>query len=110
MVRVRGGIATEGTHIGVEVSLSETGRPDALLFGEGQSRILLSLREADLGRLEAIALRHGVPVTILGRTGGSRFLCTGRTFTINLPVAALDQAWRGSPPTLLRPAWGGRGE
>jgi phosphoribosylformylglycinamidine synthase len=95
-------ISDPDRHIGVEVSLSETGRPDGLLFGEGPSRILLSLRDADLGRLEAIALSHAVPVTILGRTGGSRFLCRGRTFTIDLSLADLDQAWRGSLPALLR--------
>jgi len=37
--------------IGVDVNLADSLRPDALLFGESQSRILLSLREADFAAL-----------------------------------------------------------
>ena len=88
--------------IGVEVSVPGMLRPDALLFGETQSRIVVSLREADLGRLQAIADRHGVPVTALGRTGGSRFVCRGRTYHIDLSLAVLDQAWRGSLSAFFR--------
>ncbi|MFQ5847524.1 MAG: phosphoribosylformylglycinamidine synthase subunit PurL [Candidatus Methylomirabilales bacterium] len=87
--------------IGVDVNLSETVRPDALLFGESQSRMILSLREADLGRLHGIAGRHGLVVTPLGRTGGSRLICRGRTFHIDLPLTAVDRAWRDSLPAVL---------
>jgi phosphoribosylformylglycinamidine synthase len=61
--------------IGVDVNLADSLRPDALLFGESQSRIVLSLREADLNRVQAIADHYGVAVTLIGRTGGSRFIC-----------------------------------
>lgn len=87
--------------IGVDVSVPEIVRPDALLFGESQSRIILSLREADLRKLHAIADRHGVQVTPLGRTGGSRLHCRGRSFQMDLPLADMDRAWRGSLPALV---------
>ncbi|MCZ6550162.1 MAG: phosphoribosylformylglycinamidine synthase subunit PurL [candidate division NC10 bacterium] len=94
-------ISEPDKQIGVDVSLPETMRPDALLFGESQSRIILSLRGADLSRLRAIADHHGVVVTPLGRTGGSRFICKGQTFQINLPLADLDRAWRDSLPAFF---------
>jgi len=84
--------------MGVEVSLAESIRPDALLFGESQSRIVLSLREADLKQLGEIADRHGVAVRPIGRTGGPRFICRGPGFHVNLPLTLLDQAWRGAVP------------
>jgi phosphoribosylformylglycinamidine synthase len=96
-----GCITDPDNQIGVDVSLPETMRPDALLFGESQSRIVLSLREADVSRLQAIARHHRVVVTPLGRTGGSRLICRGRTFHIDLPLADLARAWRGSLPAVF---------
>lgn len=96
-----GCIGASDRQIGVDLSLPEIVRPDALLFGESQSRIILSLREADLGKLHAIADRHGVMVTPLGRTGGSRLVCWGRSFRIDLPLADMDHAWRGSLSALV---------
>jgi phosphoribosylformylglycinamidine synthase len=49
-------------------------RPDAALFGESQSRILVSLRAENWAALEAIARRHGVPLHRLGETGGARLV------------------------------------
>ncbi|MFQ5989004.1 MAG: phosphoribosylformylglycinamidine synthase subunit PurL [Candidatus Methylomirabilales bacterium] len=94
-----GCISNPDRPIGVDVSLMDPLRPDALLFGESQSRIILSLREADLDRLKAIATHHGVTVTPIGRTGGDRFLCRGRAFQVDLPLARLDRAWREALPT-----------
>ncbi len=96
-----GCITAPDAQIGVDVNLPETVRPDALLFGESQSRIVLSLREAGVNRLRAIAGKHGVMVTLLGRTGGSRFICRGQTFHIDLPLGDLESAWRGSMPALF---------
>jgi phosphoribosylformylglycinamidine synthase subunit PurL len=96
-----GCISDPNKQVGVDVTLPEAIRPDALLFGESQSRIVLSVREADVSRVQAIADHHGVKVTPVGRTGGSRFICRSRTFHIDLPVGDLDRAWRGSLPTLF---------
>jgi phosphoribosylformylglycinamidine synthase len=84
--------------LGIDVNLTDAIRPDALLFGETQSRIVLSLPGGNLRRIEAIADRYGVTVTAIGRTGGSRFICKGPAFHVDLPVTLLDQAWRGAVP------------
>ena len=47
-------------------------RPDAVLFGESQSRILVSLAPQRWEALAALAAEHGVPLHRLGTTGGER--------------------------------------
>jgi phosphoribosylformylglycinamidine synthase len=82
-----------GPAIGVDVELDAQFRPDALLFGESQSRIVVSLSEAAWPCLEQIAVAHGVPVQRLGRVGGARFRLRGSTFGIDLAVGEIAEAW-----------------
>jgi phosphoribosylformylglycinamidine synthase subunit PurL len=61
--------------IGVRVDLPDAWRnmrPDAALFGESQSRIVVSLAPEHWPALETTARRHGVPLYRLGETGGDR--------------------------------------
>ncbi|MBI3988534.1 MAG: phosphoribosylformylglycinamidine synthase subunit PurL [candidate division NC10 bacterium] len=87
--------------LGIEVELQRGIRPDALLFGESQSRIVLSLREEALPALRRIADGHGVPLHVLGRVRGSRFLLQGSGFIIDLPVEAVRKAWQEALPTFF---------
>lgn len=90
--------------LGVEVQLEERIRPDALLFGESASRVVLSASWDKLPAIEAIAEKHGVSLQVLGRVRGGRFAVRGGAFTIDLPVGMLKQAWRGA----LNAFFGGR--
>jgi hypothetical protein len=47
-------------------------RPDAMLFGESQSRIVISLRRRNLNRLREIAGDAEVPMVVLGEVRGRR--------------------------------------
>ena len=67
------------------------GRWDAALFGEAQSRVLVALSPDNLASLRALAGEEGVPFVALGRTQGDRMTVPG---LVDLPVAALDGAWR----------------
>jgi len=87
--------------IGVEVELTDAMRPDVLLFGETQSRIVLSVPPERLPHLKEIALRHGVPFQVLGRVQGARFKAQGKGFVIDLPLARLEEAWRGGLPAFF---------
>ncbi|MCY4443163.1 MAG: AIR synthase related protein, partial [Deltaproteobacteria bacterium] len=60
--------------IGAVIELEPEGRPDALLFGEAHSRIVVSLQEKDFGRLEELAAKENVPAAIIGRVGGARLV------------------------------------
>lgn len=59
---------------GAEVDLPAFSRADFALFGESQSRIIISLREGKLAELQGVAARNGVPMTVLGRVGGRRLI------------------------------------
>ncbi len=60
--------------VGAVIELEPDGRPDALLFGEAHSRIVVSLKEKDYGRLRDLAAKENVPATVIGRVGGSRLV------------------------------------
>ncbi|MBZ0160396.1 phosphoribosylformylglycinamidine synthase subunit PurL [Candidatus Methylomirabilis sp.] len=90
-----------GTPIGVDVRLNETIRPDALLFGESQSRIIVSLKESDWPRLEKIAEAHRVPVQRLGIVGGTRLRLRGPTCELDLSIEEVEKAWRSGLTSTL---------
>jgi len=72
-------------------------RADALLFGESQSRIILSCAKDSVEKVRKIALRFKAPFCVIGRTGG-RFLkiLNGIKELIYLPIEDLSEQWRGS--------------
>ncbi len=68
----------------------------AILFGEEQSRILVSLRsERHLKRIESIADKYGVQALWVGSVGGDHMRITldGKDL-INRPVSQLQAIWR----------------
>jgi phosphoribosylformylglycinamidine synthase len=53
--------------LGAEISLKTSLRKDALLFGESQSRIILSANQKHIEKIIALAEKKGVPVNIIGK-------------------------------------------
>ena len=80
-----------GVAIDASVLAGAGGRWDAALFGEAQSRVLVAVSPGNVPALEALAAEEGVPCVALGRTQGDRLTVSG---LVDLPVAALDGAWR----------------
>jgi phosphoribosylformylglycinamidine synthase len=90
--------------LGIDVSPEALGRvverdgcrPDALLFGESQSRVVLSVARDRLPELERLAEGMGVPLAVLGEAVGDvdgegpRFRLGG---WIDLPVARMRHVW-----------------
>ena len=67
---------------------------DAVLFGEKQSRIIVSLNPGHAAPLREIAAALGVPATLLGFTGGDTFDVGGDTgYGDAIPLADLAAAW-----------------
>lgn len=84
--------------IGAEVTVPLIGRPGLSLFGEAPSRIVVSLPAAARDALSTLAWQWGVPVTVLGRTGGNRLRVTAFTdgtspWTIDLGADELAAAY-----------------
>jgi phosphoribosylformylglycinamidine synthase II len=65
-------------------------RWDATLFGERQSRIVVSLPENDWDALANVAASFDVPLLKLGTTGGDCFRIEGQ---VDLPVSQIADVW-----------------
>ena len=76
---------------GAQVTLPENLRSDITLFGESQSRAIVSLPPDKLSRLEQLAHTQQVPYTILGEVGGTELSIANY---LRIPVSVLQHEWR----------------
>jgi len=74
------------------------GRLDAALFGEAQSRIIVSIERKSVWKLEKLAARHKIAAIKLGTLGGNRLTLKGY---IDLSLKQLGEAWWDSLEKLL---------
>ncbi|TDJ62569.1 MAG: phosphoribosylformylglycinamidine synthase subunit PurL [Nitrospina sp.] len=83
--------------LGADLVLSGGMRADALLFGESQSRIVISFSEDALPSIESLAKQAGVPFAVVGTAGGSKFQIKidGNEF-INEDILTLEDIWKHS--------------
>jgi len=79
--------------LGVRVELPEMMRGDARLFGESQSRIVVSLKGKDLSRLQEIARKEGAPMRVIGEVGGAHLVVHP---LVRLAVDELKSMWSSS--------------
>ncbi|MGB6606269.1 MAG: phosphoribosylformylglycinamidine synthase subunit PurL, partial [Atribacterota bacterium] len=75
---------------GAKVEINNRIRNDALLFGETQSRIVVSLPAKNLDSLKEIANKYEAPIQILGKVEGNS-LKIGNL--IDIEVKQLKKAW-----------------
>ena len=88
--------------IGCRLELKSDIRPDALLFGESQSRIVVTVRKGDAASLLGLAAKRGVPASVIGTTGGPdiRIEHNGRT-VVDLSVAEARHIWMNALPAFF---------
>lgn len=86
-----------GKIFGAEVEFEAGIRPDALLFGETQSRVLVSLPGSNLKEFEKIAKKKGVPCFLAGKVVGDRLtLKSGGDILIDMEAKVLHDCWSKS--------------
>ena len=91
-----GGLAVALAECSIKGGVGFTGgfpvpdRWDTALFGERQSRIIISLPESHWDAIASLASSLGVPVARLGYTGGDRFRLNGN---VDLPVSQISNVW-----------------
>lgn len=96
--------------IGADVEVAGPLRPDALLFGESQSRIVLAVPADRWSMLQAVAASHQVPLTRLGTTGGGTLrIAINGAAALELSLEQLRTAWAGTLPALMAGHGGGGG-
>jgi len=81
------------TGAAVDLSGVPTARLDALLFGETQSRVIVSTRAANADALLQAAREKGVPALRLGTVGGSSLAIRTARGGFHWPLAELHDAW-----------------
>jgi phosphoribosylformylglycinamidine synthase II len=87
-------ITDRSAAIGATVTVADPAlRMDQLLFGEDQSRVLLSCKRSNTERASAVARKHGILVTEIGETGGSRLKIGG---VVDLALAELVREYFGA--------------
>jgi phosphoribosylformylglycinamidine synthase len=66
----------------------------ATLFGESASRVVVSVADSGVAALSALAAKHKVPMTVIGRVGGERLRVSvaGRT-VVDESRRDLEQIW-----------------
>jgi phosphoribosylformylglycinamidine synthase II len=88
---------------GCTIDLPSHLRPDVALFGEGQSRIVVSLPPANLPALEKLCAELQVPFTRLGHVGGSELRLGD---VVALPLAEAAHSWHNGIEMVLHAADG----
>ena len=86
--------------IGVSVSVDAVAGGDAFvaLFAESAARAIVTATTDNADALVALAERHGVPITPLGRTGGDSIRVED---VFELSVAEAKAAWQATLPAFL---------
>ncbi len=84
---------------GAYIELQSDIRIDSLLFGESQSRIIITTSKKDLNLMKKIAAQNKVILTEIGKTGGDRLIinidwaakkCSQK---INIKISELENIW-----------------
>jgi phosphoribosylformylglycinamidine synthase II len=81
--------------IGCEVTLTAGARTDHVLFGEGPSRVLVSVEPARTRAFEALMAESAIPWRWIGTTGGERVrVRVGEVTVVDVALSGLEHAWR----------------
>jgi len=86
---------------GAEIYLDENIRPDCLLFGETQSRIIVSVDRNNGEKLVALCANNDIPVSAIGKVGGD-FLKINDL--VRLPLSEMKSAFYESLGKLMAKA------
>jgi phosphoribosylformylglycinamidine synthase subunit PurL len=83
---------------GAEVDLSaiKDVRIDALLFGETQSRVVISVAPLNAGKVLAQAKILGIPAAVIGKVGGAALQIKAGEQTLSAPLTELHDPWWNS--------------
>ena len=85
-----------GAQIDLSALATEGVRLDALLFGETQNRVVITVAAADAGRVIKQAQTLGVPASRIGVVGGDSLVLKVGTSSWTAPLAPLHDGWWNS--------------
>jgi len=86
--------------IGAYVELQSDIRVDALLFGETQSRIIVTVSKQNLNKMKQLAAKNKVTITEIGEVGGDRMIINvnwaAKAYSkkINIHLDEIENLWK----------------
>ncbi|MDO8587023.1 MAG: phosphoribosylformylglycinamidine synthase subunit PurL [Armatimonadota bacterium] len=87
---------------GAEVELMAPGPYSATLFGEAQSRIIVSAPVENVDQLRKLAAEHNITFTAIGNVGGSKLrIGLNGAKLIDSDLETIARAWRGAIPAYM---------
>jgi phosphoribosylformylglycinamidine synthase len=92
-------ISERGQLIGATIELDDDLRSDCLLFGESQSRIVISCTPDNVAAIKEICSRLSIPATQIGTVGGDRLKIND---LIDQPIAVVADAWYEALPKMMQ--------
>ena len=88
--------------VGADVQLKVECAVSTTLFGEAQSRVIVSVAGDDLEKLHQIAEDSDTECIVLGKTGGDGMRITVNDVeVVRVSVATLESTWREAIPNLM---------
>ena len=89
-------------NIGAKIDMDDDMRSDILLFGETQSRIVITVEQGRITDIEMQARDMDVPCRVIGRVGGESLIIRhNSSVLINTPVPELEEVWRRAIPKYI---------
>jgi len=88
--------------IGFDLNWTAETSVAAALFGESQSRVVISLKPGDRAEVEKLAGEFGLPLGFLGRTGGDEFRLAVNGETVAAPLTELAGLYQDSLAEMVK--------
>jgi phosphoribosylformylglycinamidine synthase len=80
--------------IGADVSVDARGRIDHVLFGEGPSRVIVTVEPERAREFEALMAESAIPWRWIGATGGDRLVVRASGTVVSAGLGEIEGAWR----------------
>ena len=87
--------------LGAEIHIDEDIRPDCLLFGETQSRIIVTVDRVNADQLVDLCSKNDIPFSAIGIVGGDKL---GINDIVSLPLSDMESAYYESLGKLMAKA------
>jgi len=87
---------------GAVVDLPQNGSPVLELFGEGPSRVLISLAPKNLGRVKELAAEHNISFCEIGAVSGDALIIScGGDIILKLKLSVIKKAYEEALPCIM---------
>jgi phosphoribosylformylglycinamidine synthase len=92
-------ISNKEHQIGARITIADKLRPDCLLFGEGQSRVIISCSPQKVSYFRELCSRMSLPMAEIGWVGGDRLVIND---LVDVSLRSLSEAWYTALPRMMQ--------